>query len=385
MKIAFLPITFVNKYAESSHITLILLAKELMKKGHDVYIISEGIKGFPEYEIFKGIHIYRGPILSTYKGPEVSFSNILNRIISPIIEIKKLSKKGVEFDVIHSFSAARFFVLRTILAKKIVKSKDVKTIHTLKSYSRFKLGNKFTRLLNSSDLITVSTKRFAKDLLKKGCNKNKIKIIKSYIDLKKFTPSNKQKSKTKVNIKNNFVLYYGSLLENKGPYLLIKAMKKVFKENNDLKLVMVLRHEISKKYKKLIKSLNIEKNVLVIEKDVNNIEDYINAADIVALPYIDLIATEGNPSCILEAMACKKPIVTTDLPELREIVEPEKDVLIAISGNSESLAKQINRLLKDKKLQKKLAENAYKKSKEFDVKKITKKFIKLYGELSNGS
>ncbi len=377
MRIAFLPTMFANEYAESSHITLILLAKELIKNGHDVYIISEGIKGFPEYELFKGIPIYR--------GKEFGFSNFFNRFVSPILKLRELRKKGIKFDVIHSFSAARFFVLRTILAKKIVKSKDVKTIHTLKSYSRFRLGNKFARLLNFADIITVPTKTFAKDLIKKGCNKNKIRIIKSYIDIKKYKPLNKQKSKTKVNIKNNFVLYYGSLFENKGPKLLIKAMERVFKENNDLKLVIVVRHEIFEEYKKLVKSLNIEKKVLFIKGELYNIEDYINAADIVALPYIDLIATEGNPSCILEAMACKKPIVTTDLPELREIVEPEKDVLIAISGNSESLAKQINRLLKDKKLQKKLAENAYKKSKEFDVKKITRKFIKLYEDIHNGS
>ncbi|TKJ17340.1 hypothetical protein CEE44_02285 [Candidatus Woesearchaeota archaeon B3_Woes] len=389
MKIALLPTTFLNESSESSHITLILLARELKKKGHDVCIISEGVKNFPEYEIFQGIKIYRGPTFSIRPdGSEVRFLNALNRIISPIMAIKKLSKRGIEFDIIHNFSAARFLALKSLFAKRIIKNKDAKIIHTLKSYSRFKLGNKFTRLLNSSDLITVPTKRFAKDILKKGTTKTKVKVINSYIDSEKFKSIDKKIAKKKINIKEDFILYYGGLLENKGPKILIEAMKKVFEENDNLKLVMIIRHKkhkIFEEYKKLMKSLNIEKKVLFIKGELHNVEYYINSAEIVVLPYINLIATEGNPSCILETIACKTPLITTDLPELREIVDYKKDVLMAKPNNVEDLSKEINKLLKDKKLQKRLSENAYKKSKEFDFKKITMKFIKLYEGLLNGS
>ena len=185
-------------------------------------------------------------------------------------------------------------------------------------------------------------------------------------------------------IKNNFVLYYGSEFERKGPELLIESMKEVFKKYKEWKLIMVLRHDVSDRYKKRVRGLGIEKNVLFIGREVENIEDYVNAADIVVLPYKDMISTEGNPSYLLEAMACKTPVVTTDLPELREIAEPGKDILMAKPGDEQSLAKEVNRLLLDKKLQKRLAENAYKKSKEFDVKLIAKRFIRLYQGMLHG-
>ena len=55
---------------------------------------------------------------------------------------------------------------------------------------------------------------------------------------------------------------------------------------------------------------------------------------------------------------------------------------MAKAGNVESLAMQINRLLKDGKLRKKLAGNAYNKSKEFDVGRITKQFIEMYNSIA---
>ena len=107
-------------------------------------------------------------------------------------------------------------------------------------------------------------------------------------------------------------------------------------------------------------------------------------ADLVVLPYLNLKYTENVPSCLLEAMACKTPIVTTDHLELREIVIPEKDVLMAQPENPISLTKNIIRLLNDKQLQNKLTESSYKKSKKYDVRKITKQFIKLYEAVHNG-
>ena len=126
--------------------------------------------------------------------------------------------------------------------------------------------------------------------------------------------------------------------------------------------------------------MNMEKHCDFILRDVK-IEDYVAMADMVVLPYPNLIGTEGNPSCMLEAMACKTPVITTDLPELREIAEPEKEVLMAKPKDSDSLAAEINRLLKDKKLQEKLAENAYEKSKGFNDKIITKQFLELYEKI----
>ena len=130
----------------------------------------------------------------------------------------------------------------------------------------------------------------------------------------------------------------------------------------------------------MARSLGCEKHINIILDDLP-IEEYVSMADMVVLAYPSLIGTESNPSCLFESMAAKTPVVTTNLPELREIFEPEKDVLMAEPKNVESLALQIKRLLEDPQLGKNLTESAYLKSKSFDVKIISKQFLELYESL----
>ena len=101
----------------------------------------------------------------------------------------------------------------------------------------------------------------------------------------------------------------------------------------------------------------------------------------VVLPYPTLDGTEGNPSCMLEAMASKTPVITTNLPELREIVTPEKDVLMAKPGDHSSLSTHIKRLLENPLLGQKLAQNSFLKSQQFDGNRIAEQFLQLYAEL----
>ncbi|MDP3698732.1 MAG: glycosyltransferase [Nanoarchaeota archaeon] len=288
--------------------------------------------------------------------------------------LSKIKAQQHTFDIIHNFSASPLFALKTILAKRY--QKNAKTVHTLKSYSRSAGGSLyFSRILNLVDAITVPTQVMAEKLLKQGVKKEKIHIIRSHIDTTKFIPLDKQELKEKYGYpKQKVVLYYGSTYFKKGLQSLVQGSRLI-----DTQIIIAPRDYPNQEF---FNSVKDKPNIKVITDDINVVE-YVNLADIIVLPYLDLTATEGNPSCLLEAMACKTPIVTSDLPELREIVEPEKEVLMAKPGDVASLAFQINRLLKNPQLGKKLAENAYSKSKQFDTKPITKQFLGLYNRLSN--
>ena len=251
--------------------------------------------------------------------------------------------------------------------------KKAKTIHTLKSYSRSVLGSLyFSRILNLIDAVTVPTQVMAEKLRNHGVKKEKIQVIHSHIDTTKFIPLNKENLKAKHGYVGKIVFYYGSTYYKKGLQNLIQGSSPI-----EAQIIIAPRDYPDQEFFNLIKD---KPNIKVITEDIDVVE-YVNLADIVVLPYLDLIATEGNPSCLLEAMACKTPVVTSDLPELREIVEPEKDVLMAKPGDVTSLVLQINRLLNNPQLRTKIAESAYSKSKQFDVKIITKQFLDLYQRL----
>jgi len=74
---------------------------------------------------------------------------------------------------------------------------------------------------------------------------------------------------------------------------------------------------------------------------------FFSAADVVALPYRFSIGQAAYPGTVLEAMWTGAPIVTTDLPLLRELADDGRTALLATPGDPKSLADQIVVLLTD--------------------------------------
>lgn len=367
MNLALLSAGMMKGEKEATSITTMSLAKELVKKGNKVVIITENRGEENRKETIDGITIYR---VGGFK-----YLGFYNRIFGYALGIRKMQNSlGIKFDVIHSFSAAPLLFMRGLLSK--IFARKATLIHTMKAYSRSKLGNRFYFLLNLADVVTAPTKVFAHKLVEAGVKKDKIKIVHSNIDVKKFLPLNKEKLKIKYGYQNKkIIFYYGAMWKHKGADYLVESIPGVTNDNKNVLFLFAPRHNCWRieYYKKIIKDGGMENFCKFILTDVK-INEYVAMADVVVLPYPSLIGTEGNPSCLLEAMACKTLVVTTDLPELREIVGG--CVLMAKPSNTESLAEMINAALN--KPPKEMIEKAYLKSKEFDGEKICEEFVKLY-------
>jgi glycosyltransferase involved in cell wall biosynthesis len=372
MNIALLSTGFLQNMKEATGITLLNYAKELKRLNNNVFIIAEKRGESKSNCMIEGVPVY-------YVGDYKKFK-FYNRIIAHALAIRKIQKRQrIRFQVIHSFSSAPLLVCRSLFSKLF--SRKAIIIHTLKSYSRNKYGQSFYNFLNYADSITVPTKVFLDILIKKKVQKNKIRIIRSHIDTQKFIPLDKEEVRKKYNYNNEkIIFYYGGLYEEKGLEVLADSIQLVQKVFPNVLFIIAPREQIStaQSLAKKIENLN---NVIIINENID-VVDYLNLSDVLCLPYKSIIATEGNPSCMLEAMACKTPVITTNLPEIREIVDDEKDVLMANPGDPVSLSAKIILMLQDLELQKKLVKNAYEKSKNYDLKIITKQFLDFYNEIS---
>lgn len=69
--------------------------------------------------------------------------------------------------------------------------------------------------------------------------------------------------------------------------------------------------------------------------------------------------TEGLPNALLEAMAAACPIVTTDVPGCRDLIEHQKTGLIVPYGSPEALAGAIRRMLEDRTTAEQLGRQAH--------------------------
>ena len=85
--------------------------------------------------------------------------------------------------------------------------------------------------------------------------------------------------------------------------------------------------------------------------------DYYNSANLLVLPSID--RSEAFGLVLLEAMACAKPVIASNLPGVRTVVEEGKNGLLVRPGQVDDLAKKILIVLSDESLQKQYGNYGY--------------------------
>ena len=106
---------------------------------------------------------------------------------------------------------------------------------------------------------------------------------------------------------------------------------------------------------------------------------YLNASDI----YISPSLSDGTSICLLEAMACRLPVVVTDVDANLEWVKNGYNGLVCLKRNPEELAEKILFLIKNEKSRKKMGEINYNIAKEkADWKKNFSKLEEIYLKLS---
>ena len=358
MNIALISISALRNTKEATRITILSLAQELINLGHTAVVIGEKASGYPNYEKIGDVSLYR------FGFP------VLSKLFFPARAVHTLQKKmGIQFDIIHGFSSTPLFVLSSVLAKRY--SPKSRVIHTLRSYSRKRGGNMFYSLLNLADQITVPSKVFATKL--KSISPEKLAIIHSWVDISKFRPFDKKQLKKKYGYEGKkIVFHYGAMWRNKGTEYLIRAIPLIVQEQKEVHFLFAPRYSAINDLQDLVDKLQISTYVTFITSTIT-IEEYVTMADVVVLPYVSLQGTEGNPSCLLEAMACKTTVVTTNLPELQEVTA--NSVLFANPSDIHTLARQISIAFNPNP---KMIEQAYQKAQEFGINLIASRIIRLY-------
>ena len=106
-----------------------------------------------------------------------------------------------------------------------------------------------------------------------------------------------------------------------------------------------------------------------------NIKKTINSCNLIVLPSYH----EGAPKVLLEAAACGKPIIASNINGCREIVTNNYNGFLIPIKNSNLLANKIEILFSNKKLCEKMGRNSLIKAKKsFNVEKVIQQHIKIY-------
>jgi glycosyltransferase involved in cell wall biosynthesis len=181
--------------------------------------------------------------------------------------------------------------------------------------------------------------------------------------------------KKKYNLQGFYVLGVAArLVRQKSIDFLIKSFSEYNKKfNPKSKLLIAGKGPLKKELEELVASLNLKKSVkfLGFQSDINT---FYRSIDVFCLTS----SYEGLGLAILEALACKKPIITSNCSAMPEIIKQNENGLLVDHLNIGQLVKAIQ-ALEDPKLRNKFSFNSTKLLKEkFSLPLMIKKTIKIY-------
>jgi glycosyltransferase involved in cell wall biosynthesis len=269
--------------------------------------------------------------------------------------------------------------LGALFLKRIYKIPYINTIHGEEVYLSKRYHTLFALkwLVNNSAETITNSSATRNSCLEAGLNKEKLEIIPFGVDIRFFKPL-----KIPKNDEIFQILSVGYLIERKGFEYLIKAMKKVLNEHSNVQLTIVGSGPLEKKLKELIKDLKLKDNIEIIKNvSDNELLQLYNSSDLFVLPSIvdSQGNTEGLGVVLLEAMACKLPVIGSNIGGIPDIIQDKETGLLVSERDISEISNAINNLIEDENLRKTLAINGYNNVKDkFSWKKVAKSYLKIY-------
>lgn len=327
---------------------------------HSSYLKKHGIK---EIKLIKNRYIYKLP-KNGFFWSRLNFILIFIFALLPLFFYLKKNKKDILF--VYLLSSLPFFVISFFK----LKNRIIFRISGKVKYNYFR--KKIWSLAGENIYkIFVQTYFSKKKLInEKIFNKKKIIFLEDpIINLKKINLLKKEPIEKKF-LKKPFFIAIGRLTKQKNFLFLVDSLSTILKKKK-YNLLILGDGEENQKISSMIQKKGAQDNIFLLGYK-KNIFKYIEKSK--ALICTSLWEEPGF--IIQEAAACKKIILTSNCESgPSEFLKNGVNGFVFKSNNSESLIKNFNRMIKEKKKHKKMIENNFKQINKYTKKYFVKKII----------
>ncbi|MDC0885019.1 glycosyltransferase family 4 protein [Gammaproteobacteria bacterium] len=200
-------------------------------------------------------------------------------------------------------------------------------------------------------------------------------IPSSGVDCSRFIPTN-----ATYNSSNLKVLLSARLLWDKGISTFVECAEMIIHERDDITFYLAGAIDKNNPASISIEQVNAWNNQGIINYlgHIDDMPNLLNKIDIAVLPS----AREGLPKSLIEALACGIPIITTDVPGCREVVENGFDGILIQYGRPLELKQAIEFLISNPEKYNRFSKNARISAlSKFDSKIVNKHTLEIYKSL----
>lgn len=211
-----------------------------------------------------------------------------------------------------------------------------------------------------------------------GLPKSKMRVVHYAIDVDGFRADTPSKKFSSI-MSQPIIGIVSRLIHQKGVQVLIEALGICIEKYPETSLVIVGDGPCRSVLEQQAQTLGIAENVhflgYVVHPELNSI---MQAFDIFAFPTFG----EGFGLVLLEAMACAKPIIASEVMAIPEIVLHEECGLLVPPGDPVLLAEALQKLLQDSDLRQQYGDTGFRRvTNEFTVKRMARQTARVYGEM----
>lgn len=326
------------------------LAAELSRRGHEVTVLTtRHDPSIPGEERIDGARVVRLRPRSV-------------RLRTPIVPATKRVLAGLSADVVHAHSPPP---LSAYYAAKVSRRRGVPFVITyhcdielevpagafLESLYRHTFG---ASTIHRADRVIVTTHSYA--ATSRAVWRYNPAVIPNFVDLDHFRPGSQGdgvRAKHGIPAGTPLVLSVGRIVPHKGMEHLVEAARSI----EDARVVIAGTGPHVPALQRLAKTMGVDGRVVFAGRVPNEeLPDYYAACDVFVLPSVSRLEAFGIVA--LEAMACGKPVVVSDIPGVREVIQDGREGLVADAMNPEDLGRKIRALLANERVRREMGGRA---------------------------
>jgi glycosyltransferase involved in cell wall biosynthesis len=318
------------------------------------------------------------------------------------IAYQKIKKLIQEFkpDIVHTH-AAKAGAIGRLAAKSckvpiIIHTFHGHVFHSYFSPSKTKIYVEIEKYLAKTSTCIIAISESQKIELSKTfniCTPEKIEIVKLGFDLLKFQenqPEKRTSFRARYNIDADEIVIgiVGRLVPVKNHFFFLEVLKAVFTiTTKKVRAFIIGDGELREKIAQYAKELGLDsvdanmenrKAQLTFTSWIKEVDFVYAGLDIVALTSLN----EGTPVSLIEAQAANKPVVSTRVGGVENIVLHNHTGLLSENGGKETFVKNIVQLIENEEFRKALSQGGWRHVKEqFHYERLVKEMRLLYDRL----